>query len=303
VLEWCLVKIRPWSDADTDWWVGLRLAWQPTFGEAQLRLLAAGRIADFAYRAVALRDGARVGFASIACLPGHGEAFALVLVPPDRRGQGIGSALFAELVRESSDDTLMASMPDDDQRSLAVAEHWGFRVVSHAIRSRFDLRPGKPRPIDALDGQVRVIDAASPDWDKLWLSPLIIDSDTSPEAIELGWHTTLDDFERMFPGIVWVVIEEDGKPIAAASASPQEGDAWLLIYTGVLPSHRRQGFARMAKVRLHAVVAHRGGRSLTTDNEARNTSILGLNESLGYERIGGEVRLRREALDTRSSPG
>ena len=287
------MEIGPWNDSDTDWWVGLRLAREPTFGEAQLRLLAAGRIADFAYRAVARHDGSRVGFASIARLPGHDEAFALVLVPPERRAQGIGSALFAELLRESAGETLSAAIPDGDQRSLAVAEHWGFRVVSHAIRSRLDLRPGQPQPIDARDRDVRVIDAASPASEKLWLSPLIIDSDTSPEALELGWRTTADDFERMFPRIVWVVIEEDGKPIAAASASPQEGDAWLLIYTGVLPSHRRQGFARMAKLHLHAVVTERGGRSLTTDNEARNASILGLNASLGYQRIGGEIRLRR----------
>ena len=290
-----LVEIEPWNDTDTDWWVGLRLAWEPAFGEAQLRLLAAGRIADFAYRAVAWDDGSRVGFASIARRPGHEEAFALVLVPPEKRGQGVGSALFADLLRESAGVTLSAAMPDDNERSLAIAEHWGFRVVSHAIRSRLELGPGQPGPIDLLDHRVRVIDAASPASDKLWLGPLIIDSDSSPEALELGWRTTADDFERMFPRIVWVVIEEGGKPIGAASASPQEGDAWLLIYTGVLPSHRRQGFARLAKMHLHAVVAERGGRSLTTDNEARNNSILELNASLGYQPIGGEIRLRQQA--------
>ena len=165
------VKIRPWSDSDTDWWVGLRLDWQPTFGEAQLRMLTAGRIADFAYRAVAWRDDERVGFASIARRPGHEEAFALVLIPPQRRSLGIGSALFAELLRASGDETLMASMPDDDERSLAIAEHWGFRVVSQAIRSRFDLRQVQPRPIGPADHRVRVIDTASPASDRLWLSP------------------------------------------------------------------------------------------------------------------------------------
>ena len=288
--------IRPWDDSDTDWWVGLRLAWQPTFGEKQLRSLAAGRIADFVHRAVAWRDGSRVGFASVARRPGHDEEFALVLVAPERRGEGIGSVLFADLVSQTSDRPLTAAMPDDDDRSVAVAQHWGFQIVSHAVRSRFDLRPTSPYPHHALGRgrRVRVIDGASSASDKAWLGPLVAESDTSPEAVELGWHSTVDDFERMFPGIVWVVIEEDGRPVAAASATPHDGDAWLLIYTGVLPDHRRQGLARLAKMHLHATVAERGGVSLTTDNEARNTAILELNASLGYERVGGEIRLRRE---------
>lgn len=295
------VDIRSWRDTDTDWWVRLRLEWQPTMGEEQLRLLAAGRIAQFAHRAVAWDGGDRVGFASVARPPGHTDDFALVLVPPAYRSRGVGSALFADLLRAVSVDTLATAIPDDDPRSREIAEHWGFRVASHAIRSRLDIPAGQSPPPGRSDPLIRVIDALSPPFDRRWLSTLILDSDTSPEAVELGWRVTLESLDRMFPETVWVVIEQDGRPVAAASACQQDGTEWLLIYTCVLPGRRGEGLARLAKSHLHAVVSARGGRTLITDNEARNTAILRLNESLGYRRIGGEIRLRREQQSRGSS--
>lgn len=289
------MQIRSWDEADTDWWVGLRLAWQPMMSsDAQLRLLAAGKIARFAYRAVAWEEEARVGFASIAIPPGHDDSMALVLVPEDKRGKGIGSRLFADLLLHTDGQDLTASMGDDDPVGLAVAQHWGFQVVSHAIRSRYDVRHD-PAPArgNRSPYTFRVIDARSPAADRTWLAPLIRKSDTSPESVDLGWHATLADLETMFPNIVWVVIEDQGLPLAAASAAPRTDEAWLVIYTGVLPDHRREGLARLAKQQLHTVVAERGATTLTTENEARNSGIRALNASLGYEVVGGEIRLRR----------
>lgn len=289
------MQIRSWDEADTDWWVTLRRAWQPTMSsDAQLRLLAAGKIARFAYRAVAWEEEARVGFASITVPPGHDDSMALVLVPEDKRGRGIGSRLFADLLRHADGQDLTASMGDDESVGLAVAQRWGFQMVSHAIRSRYDLRRNSvPAEGNRSPYAFRVIDARSPAADRAWLAPLIPISDTSPEAIDLGWRATLADLETMFPNIVWVAIEDQGLPLAAASAAPRTDEDWLVIYTGVSPDHRREGLARLAKQELHAVVAARGARTLTTENEARNTGIRALNASLGYEVVGGEIRLRR----------
>lgn len=290
------MEIEPWDESDTDWWVGLRRAWQPMMGEAQVRLVAAGKIVRFDHRAVAWRDGARVGFASLGRAPGNDDTMASVLVADDQRGSGVGSALFADLLGHTAGRKLMTFMPDGDDVSLSVAEHWGFEVVSHAVRSRLDLRSAPPGTPSLGERTVRVIDAASPVAEKAWLNPLVVESDTSPEAVELGWRSTVADFERMFPAIVWVVVEEAGVPLAAASASPQDAGSWLVVYTGVRAENRRQGLARLAKQCLHAEVAERGGVSLTTDNEVRNAGIRGLNADLGYERIGGEIRLERRGL-------
>jgi len=64
------VDIRPWAEADVDWWVGLRREWDPSVSEDRLRELAAGQIARYVHRAVAWDRGERVGFAMISYLPG-----------------------------------------------------------------------------------------------------------------------------------------------------------------------------------------------------------------------------------------
>jgi GNAT superfamily N-acetyltransferase len=122
---------------------------------------------------------------------------------------------------------------------------------------------------------------------------VLSESETHPEAVELGWRHTVPDFERMFPSIVWVLVEEEGVPVAVASMQRQDDEAWLVVYTGVMPSHRGRGLARLVKEQLHALAASRGARALVTDNEARNTGILAVNRALGYQRIGGELRLIR----------
>jgi GNAT superfamily N-acetyltransferase len=155
-----IVQIKPWKTSDTDWWVGLRFAGQPIMGEAQVWLLAAGKIARFEFRAVAWIEGARVGFASLAQPPGRDDTIASVLVPDDRRGGGIGSALFAELLPKASGRSLLALMPDDNETSLAVAQHWGFEVVSHAVRSRLDLASAQTEPVG--DGGRTITDPHSP---------------------------------------------------------------------------------------------------------------------------------------------
>jgi GNAT superfamily N-acetyltransferase len=291
------VDIRPWSESDTDWWVALRLAWQPGFGEGQLRLLAAGQVATFTHRGVAWAGGQRVGYTHVAYPPGQDQATAQVLVSVEHRGRGLGSALFANTLAHGPAGPLMTAMPDDDDRSLAVAQHWGFTTVSHAIRSRLDLAAHPSVREDTPGYTIRIVDSASPASVRERLDLLVQGSDTSPEANDLGWRSTVADFEQMFPGVVWVVVELQGTAVAVASASPKDGGDWLVIYTGVLPEHRRKGLARMAKLRLHTEAAERGARTLTTDNEERNVGVRGLNQSLGYERVGGEIRSIRPASE------
>ena len=121
------MEIRAWDDTDLDWWIGLRRQWQPRTGEGQLRALASGRVARFIHRAVARVDGERLGFSMIAIPPGDQIALAQVLVAPSRRGQGVGSRLWTDLLAPDAGMELVTWMGDDDPTSREVAEHWGFR--------------------------------------------------------------------------------------------------------------------------------------------------------------------------------
>jgi len=148
----------------------------------------------------------------------------------------------------------MTWMPDDDPGSRETAEHWGFRLVSHAIRSRLDLSPGMPRPASTGSLELQVLDGSAPATGKASLEVLLNRSATYPEAVELGWKSSVAEFEQTFPGMIWVVLQDHSDAVAVASAQPRRHGPWLVIYTGVLPERRGHGLARLAKQHLHALV-------------------------------------------------
>jgi GNAT superfamily N-acetyltransferase len=61
-----------------------------------------------------------------------------------------------------------------------------------------------------------------------------------------------------------------------------------------LPEVRRRGLARLAKLATIRWAAEAGISSILTANEERNTGIVALNESLGYESIGKETQYLRD---------
>ena len=68
-------------------------------------------------------------------------AILSVTVAAAHEGQGIGTALRAELTMTLPDTaaTLAGLVDDLDQRSLAIAKHWGYAVEQHGITSQMDL--------------------------------------------------------------------------------------------------------------------------------------------------------------------
>jgi GNAT superfamily N-acetyltransferase len=289
------VRLRPFDASDIDWWVALKMRIDPSLGEAALRRVAEGRAVRFERRTMADVGGARAGVATVARHVDEVRPSLMVLVDGRFQDRGIGSMLFADCAPVvASDPQVTAFLVDGDTRSLEVARHWGFDVVSHGILSRLVTLPD--RPPAAPDGTTLLVvdDAigATPDQDAL-LVDLVDASDTSPERVELGWSTTPDTFRRLFASMVWVVAVVDGVPAAVASGAPRSDGCWTVIYSGTRPDHRGRGLARLVKEAWHAEVRRRGGREVETMNEERNVAIRALNASLGYEVVSGEYRLRR----------
>lgn len=50
-----------------------------------------------------------------------------------------------------------------------------------------------------------------------------------------------------------------------------------------MPSHRRQGLARKLKIRFEEWARAQGAKVIVTQVHTRNTGMLALNRSLGYE--------------------
>jgi len=289
------VRLRPFDATDVDWWIDLRMRIDPSMGEAALRRVAEGGAVRFERRTMAEVGGARAGVGTVARHVDEVRPSLLVAVDEPFQGRGIGSILFADCwPAVAHDPEVTAFLIDGDPRSLEVARHWGFDVVSHGILSRLVTLPALPPVVPDGTALLVVDDAigATPDQDAL-LADLVDVSDTSPERVELGWNTTPDTFRRFFASMVWVVAVVDGVPAAVTSGAPQPGGCWTVIFSGTRPDHRGRGLARLVKDALHAEVRRRGGTDVETMNEERNVAIRALNTSLGYEACSGEYRLRR----------
>ena len=250
---------------------------------------------------VAVLDGAVVGRANLArppMLPAGTVALNVGVTGPFRE-QGVGAALFDQVARSVPTGTarLMGFSDDRDDRAVVpwlARRH--FEPFQHSIASELDLtgwQAGAPVPPDVT---VRVVDPQSTRDDEA-VARLYVDSDTSPEADQIGattWQTQLEAAALSGRRGRLVLLDVAGVPVAMSLAHQDSGTEWDVHYTGVLPSARGRGLARVAKSALHDDLARLGTTRLETYNEAGNAGIRRVNESLGYVRVKGTRRHRRD---------
>lgn len=286
--------IRDVTPADTDAVVRLRRLESQATDEATHARIVSGETVPLVRQRVAEIDGELVGYAVVS-RPGFlgGNLSFNVVVEPGYRGQGVGSALHRDIASAMAGELTVTSVADNDTRTLAIVQHWGFDPHQRGVASVLRLREPAPHP--TLPPGITMDTITH--WDvpddlaEAWLA-----SDTSPEAIVLG-AAGAHDYAAMFdaPVIVWASV--DGVAAALASAHRQSDEEWAVIYTGTTPLARGRGLARLVKQELHAQAWEAGVQRVTTVNEASNTGIRALNAAMGYEPDVGDIRLR---LDLRS---
>lgn len=250
---------------------------------------------------VAVVDGAVVGRASVARPPmlPEGTVALNVGVTGPSRGQGVGAALFDRAARSVPPGTgrVMGFSDDrDDHAVLPWLARRHFDPFQHSIASELDLtgwRPDAPVPSDVT---VRVVDPQATRDDPA-VARLYVDSDTSPEADEIGgttWSTQLDAAAVDRTRGRLVLLDVAGAPVAMSLAQQDSDTDWDVLYTGVHPAARGRGLARVAKAALHDDLVRLGATRLETYNEAGNAGIRHVNASLGYVRLKGARRHRRD---------
>jgi GNAT superfamily N-acetyltransferase len=220
-----------------------------------------------------------------------------VVVSREVEGTGVGRALRASLLPLVPETIarLGTGVFDDDERSLAVARHWGFEIEKHGIDSSLDLRGVTAGPTALPDG-VTLDEAA----DLQFADPAAVDrmlhaSQTNPEAA-LGFVMSLDAFSTMLAADeepVCVVARVDGVPAGITFGGVQSG-ALSIAYSGVDPAFRGRGIMRAVKQRAHVVAARLGATVSNTTNEEQNVGIRRVNAELGYVVRGGVYRMVRE---------
>lgn len=248
---------------------------------------------------VAHEEGELRGVALRARLAFHPpeRVTALVVVDPEHRGRGVGTALHDVLVADLDPAVraLRASTHDDDDRSGAVAEHWGYAALQRSITARRDVTDAEPPEVPPGVTVESYPDLALPDPGAV--ERMLVASQTNPEvahsgamSLEMLLGTVASDEVPLL-----VVARVDGTPAAISFGMAKPPVAYV-SYTGVDPAYRGRGLARLAKQALHVAARAAGVDTCYTDNEEHNTGIRRVNAELGYEVVVGVWRRERRLV-------
>ena len=290
------ITVRAYTDSDAEFVMGTRKEWEPTLGEDFLRRLVAGQVAPIVYLGIAEVDGTPAGYAMVTSPTDTPNAVKVAVVRRAHRGQGVGRALATALDTVLPGETAESWVSDEDERDLAIAKHWGYSVTSHSIESL--LTKDKVGPPSELPVGYTAKSMADADIDSDFetrVDALMLRGSTHPEFVELGWTISVAELRHYSSDSQWAFVMQGDEPVAACIAAPRTGPSWVVGFTVVDPEHRGQGLARIVKQHLHLRAVDLGASDLATMNEDRNVGIRALNASMGYVKIGGELRLKREA--------
>jgi GNAT superfamily N-acetyltransferase len=121
------------------------------------------------------------------------------------------------------------------------------------------------------------------------------DVPTTVPYVPASFEAYMDEITGVgvFPDRVW--IAKDGPVYVGTSMleyPPTRGNVWT-SWTTTARAARGLGIARALKLATVAQAIELDVPSVRTDNDYENAPILHINEQLGYQRIPGEIELRR----------
>ena len=281
------------TDDDYEAWRAVRLV-----VEADSRCLTVEemRAADSPERllVLALEGGDVVGHGIADRSETAGAGFVAPRVLPGYRRKGAGSAILRALAEHCSGLGLPKIVTSvDDEGSLAFAERFGFVEVDRQVEQERQVGD-EPAPTDLPVG-VEVIEASQrPD---LWAAcfetfgrEVLADF-----AVYSPLEITADEWNTTWYGDPMFLALHDGEVIGCAGLNrdtdrPERAENAL---TGVLRSWRGRGVASHLKRRtLHWAALH-GLEEIYTWTQAGNSSMLRLNEHLGYVTTHDSVTVSR----------
>ncbi|MFJ3564908.1 GNAT family N-acetyltransferase [Streptomyces diastaticus] len=233
--------------------------------------------------------------------PTPGNAYVNTYVRPDRRGQGVGTALVeaAEARLRGLGAARAYSWVLGDGRSLAYAGRRGYAPRRSAHFLRLDLTaplpplpevpPGvelvpctvfedDPRPVFELDAAVT---ADEP-------SDVGAELDDYTDWLETTWGHPCQSRELATLAVV------DGRPVAFSAVATDGVSRMSSAMTGTLREYRGRGLASLAKTATLHKARAAGLREAFTGNDAGNAPMLAVNRRFGYEICATEVRHVRE---------
>ncbi|HEU4849817.1 MAG TPA: mycothiol synthase [Terrimesophilobacter sp.] len=238
-----------------------------------------------------------------------GEVEAELVVDPDARGRGLGTAL-AERVLAAHPGVEFAWAHGDHPASRALATRFGFEAVRTLLQLRADLDTPPPAALDqqtTTDGRVP---AQRVYRDHLQITPFRPGTD-DPEWLALNARAfaghpeqgkltqrDLDDrkAEAWFDAGDFLILrdgDEDGDAMIGFCWLKVDGDIGEFYAVGIDPGHQGEGLGRVLMDAGLARLAERGIRTAALYAEADNAPALALYRRYGFAQHTIDIRYHR----------
>jgi GNAT superfamily N-acetyltransferase len=218
-------------------------------------------------------------------------------VAGEARGRGIGAGLYdrGEAHLLGFDPRKLQTTALAGSEGERFAEQRGFVQTRTEFHQRLDLAAADLSALPDLEAAraaeglrlvpLRAIDDVGTLHELYAAATLDVPADDAEDDIRP------DEFEQHILGDpdldldASIIVLDGDKPVSLAlllvNADTLLGMSDL---TGTLPAYRGRGLARLAKLAVVRAALERGVTEITTENDADNAPILGLNASLGYRR-------------------
>ena len=228
------------------------------------------------------------------------QGFTSLIVHPNHRGVGIGSALIEDVFaycRTIGLSQLKSRIKDDEPAWLAWAVSKGFSIERHSYRSSIKLHNFDATPYENLIAKLTYEDIIFTTLHDLGDTEVnrrfYYEADCKAaidipgeDSVETWEQFSTENFESEGYRPQGMHVAMDGGIIVGVAHS------WLDVgrnrmvnaMTGVIPEYRGRGIATALKVKTIEYARDCGVSEILTQNDSENAPMLAINEKLGYKR-------------------
>lgn len=294
-----MTTVRAATTADAPGWAEVVAARSPFLvQDARSTAFEIANDPPDARRAVAEEQGRVIAVARFRAYPGEDQVSVLVMVHPDHRRRGVGSALMSwhQTHIDAAGRSTMRSIVEDDDASRAAARAWGFDLTRRLQMVALDPRrvaATEPPPADATLVPLADVEPAHA-WAAL---NAVVGDDPSGLSHEMPWETFLAEWTHpLRRHDLGRAVMSGGEVAAFSVLSAAGGRAWSDM-TGTRPAHRGHGLALLAKREAIRAAARDGVTLALAGNDVDNAPMVAINDRLGYHLFASpSVGVRRHRL-------